>query len=149
MHETQVWPLGWEDPLEKRMATHSSILALRIPWIEEEPGGLQSMGLQRVGHGWVTNTQSDFHSWVSIGEVTERTWPGGWPVSWVQAIRGSSLPALCLVGLHSWLPEVAPTDTALRQWCGVETIWMEHMTEHSDELLRFGRQGCGCPGQAS
>ena len=41
--------LGWEDPLEKGMATHSSILAWRIPWTEE-PGGLESMGLQRVGH---------------------------------------------------------------------------------------------------
>ena len=45
--ETQVRSLGWEDPLEKGMATHSSILALRIPWTEE-PGGLQSMGSQRV-----------------------------------------------------------------------------------------------------
>ena len=53
--ETQVWSLGQEDPLEKEMATHSSILAWRIPWIEE-PGGLQSMGSQRVGHDWVTNT---------------------------------------------------------------------------------------------
>jgi len=41
--------LGWEDPLEKEMAAHSSILAWRIPWTEE-PGGLQSMGLQRVRH---------------------------------------------------------------------------------------------------
>ena len=47
MQETQVQPLGWEDPLEKGMATHSSILAWRIPWTEE-PGKLQSMGLQRV-----------------------------------------------------------------------------------------------------
>ena len=43
--------LGQEDPLEKGMATHSSILAWRIPWTEES-GGLQSMGLQRVGHDW-------------------------------------------------------------------------------------------------
>ena len=43
MRETQVRSLGWEDPLEKEMATHSSILAWRIPWIEE-PGGLQSTG---------------------------------------------------------------------------------------------------------
>ena len=43
MHKTQVRSLGWEDPLEKRMATHSSILARRIPWTEE-PGRLQSMG---------------------------------------------------------------------------------------------------------
>ena len=49
MRETQVRSLGWEDPLEKEMATHSSTLAWRIPW-REEPGGLQSMGSQRVGH---------------------------------------------------------------------------------------------------
>ena len=45
----QVLSLGQEDPLEERMATHSSILAWRIPWTKE-PGGLQSTGLQRVGH---------------------------------------------------------------------------------------------------
>ena len=49
MQETWVQSLGQEDPLEKGMATHPSILAWRIPWTEE-PGGLQSMGLQRVGH---------------------------------------------------------------------------------------------------
>ena len=49
MWETQVQSLGKEDPLEKGMATHSSILAWRIPWTEE-PGGLQSMGSQRAGH---------------------------------------------------------------------------------------------------
>ena len=49
MQETWVQSLGWEDPLEKEMATHSSTLARKIPWIEE-PGGLQSMGSQRVGH---------------------------------------------------------------------------------------------------
>ena len=48
--ETQIRSLGQEDPLEKEMATHSSILAWRIPW-REEPGGLQSIGLQRVGVG--------------------------------------------------------------------------------------------------
>ena len=49
MQETCVQSRGWEDPLEKEMATHSSILAWRIPWTEE-PEGLQSTGLQRVGH---------------------------------------------------------------------------------------------------
>ena len=52
--ETRVWSLGREDPLEKEMATHSSILAWEIPWTEES-GGLQSMGLQRVGHDWATS----------------------------------------------------------------------------------------------
>ena len=49
VQETQVPSLGWEDPLEKGMATHSSTLVWRIPWTEE-PGGLQSMGLPAVGH---------------------------------------------------------------------------------------------------
>ena len=49
MQETQVLSLGWEDPLEKETATHSSILAWRIPWTEN-PGGLQSMGSQRLRH---------------------------------------------------------------------------------------------------
>ena len=49
MRETWVGSLGWEDPLEKEMATHSSTLAWKIPWTEE-PGRLQSMGSQRVGH---------------------------------------------------------------------------------------------------
>ena len=49
VQHTQVRSLGWEDPLEKEMATHSSILAWKMPW-KEEPGRLQSMGSQRVGH---------------------------------------------------------------------------------------------------
>ena len=55
MQETWAQTLGWEDPLEKEMANHSSILAWKISW-PLEPGGLQSMGSQRVGHDWVTNT---------------------------------------------------------------------------------------------
>ena len=55
MQETQVWSLDQEDPLEEGMATHSSILAWRIPWTEEL-GWLQSMGSQGVGHDWATNT---------------------------------------------------------------------------------------------
>ena len=49
MWETWVRSLDWEDPLEKEIATHSSIFAWKIPWMED-PGGLQSVGLQRVGH---------------------------------------------------------------------------------------------------
>ena len=54
-HETQVRSLSQEDPLEEGMATHSSILAWRIPWTEE-PGGLQSTGLHRVRHAWSDST---------------------------------------------------------------------------------------------
>ena len=56
MQKTWVQSLGWEDPLEEGMATHSSILAWRIPRTEE-PGRLWSMGLQIVRHYWVTNTE--------------------------------------------------------------------------------------------
>ena len=49
MKEIRVRSLGWEDPLEKEIATHSSILAWKTPWMEK-PGGLQSMESQRVGH---------------------------------------------------------------------------------------------------
>ena len=63
MQQTQVRFLGWKDPLEKEMATHSGILAQKIPWTEE-PGGLQSMGSQRAGHNWVTNMHT--HAWQNL-----------------------------------------------------------------------------------
>ena len=59
--QTQVWFLGWEDPLEEEMATHSSILAWEIPWTEES-GRVQSMGSQRVGHDRGTNTHTHTHT---------------------------------------------------------------------------------------
>ena len=57
IRETWVQSLGWEDPLEEGMGTHSSILAWRIPWTEE-PGGLQSIGSPRVRHDCVTHTHA-------------------------------------------------------------------------------------------
>ena len=59
MWETWVGSLGWEDPLEKEMATHSSVVAWRIPWTEE-PGGLQALELQRLKQDSVTNTSLQF-----------------------------------------------------------------------------------------
>ena len=59
VQETWVWSLGQEDPLEKKLATHSSILVWRIPWTEE-PGRLQSTGSQRVRHDGATHTLT-FH----------------------------------------------------------------------------------------
>ena len=55
MRDTQIPSLGQEDPLEKEVATHSGILAWKIPWAEE-PGGLQSKKSQKVGHDWAANT---------------------------------------------------------------------------------------------
>ena len=67
MWETRVQFLGWDDPLEKEMATHFSTLARKIPWTEK-PGRLQSMGSQRVGHDWATSLSLSLslqflHSW--------------------------------------------------------------------------------------
>ena len=69
MQETQIHSLGWEDPLEKEMKTHSSILGWEIPWTEE-PDGLQSRGLQRIKHDlateWIhTQLLADNHSSIS------------------------------------------------------------------------------------
>ena len=61
----QLLSLGWEDPLEKELAAHSSILAWKIPWTEE-PGGLQSMGHKRVGHDLVTKQQQQ-HVYLQLG----------------------------------------------------------------------------------
>ena len=92
--EARVLTLGQEDPLEEGMATHSSILA-RIPWAEE-PGGLQFMGSQRVGHNWVTNTFT-FHlryflvvwpfqslvPWLlSVNITLDMSYSGDWNVLW-------------------------------------------------------------------
>ena len=59
--KTWVRSLGWEDPLEEGMATHSSLLAWRVPW-KQEPGGLQAMGSQRVGHSWATKRTQHYRA---------------------------------------------------------------------------------------
>ena len=69
MQETAVQSLGWEDPLEKEMATQSSILAWKIPWTEE-PGGLQPMGLQRVAHDLAAEQPQPHHRFGSQMPLT-------------------------------------------------------------------------------
>ena len=71
MQETWVCSLGQEDPLEKGIATHSSILAWRIPWTEE-PGGLQSMGWQRVRHELTSDTFFFFAGFMVTLKILER-----------------------------------------------------------------------------
>ena len=86
MQEASVRPLGQEDPLEKRLATHSSILAWRIPWTEE-PGGLPYTESQRIGHSWTTNA---FTSQLLFG------------VGLVSAV-GRGEPALCKHSPSFWI----------------------------------------------
>ena len=88
MQETRVQSLGQEDPLEKEMATHSSTIAWKIPWMEE-PGRLQSTGSQRVGHDCVTSLHyqrghSDLHAFASAS-------------LWGMCFLSSLLPIISLV----------------------------------------------------
>ena len=105
-HEIRVWYLGQEDLLEKGMATHSSILAWRIPWTEE-PGGLQSMGLQRVRHDWVTNTHTMNLVQFSSVQSLSRVWLFVTP--WIAARQASlsitnSRSSLRLMSIKSVMP---------------------------------------------
>ena len=80
MHKTWILSLGWEDPLQKGMATHPRILSWRIPWTEKN-GGLQFLGLQRVGHDWATNiftfnTTSTYHLTVSLCQQSKHSLSG-------------------------------------------------------------------------
>ena len=73
MQKTWVQSLGWGDPLEKEAAIHSSTIAWKIPWTEE-PGSLQSMGSQRVGHDWATSLSLYNHKVFDLGH--------SWMVQW-------------------------------------------------------------------
>ena len=98
MQQTWVWSLGSEDPLEKEMATHSSILAWRIPQTKE-PGELQSMGSQRVGHDWVINT-SKYPRTVMVKTDISPLYSGA--ESEIQTIKEVEWFPACLV-LITWL----------------------------------------------
>ena len=94
--ETQVQFLGQEDPLEKEMATHSSILAWRIPWTGE-PGRLQSVGSQRVGHDWRLNDNYEDHlggSSVDLPQSLDRERESSRPVSSCVILSKSRAPDL-------------------------------------------------------
>ena len=71
MQEVQVQCVGQADPLEEEMATHSSILVRKIPWTEE-PGGLESTGLQRLGHNWATEQAGTWHcAWHIVSSLSK------------------------------------------------------------------------------
>ena len=112
MRETRVWSLGWEDPLEKEMATHSSTLAWKIPWTEK-PGRLQSMGLQRVGHDWATFLSFlSFHDLKWKWKFLSRVWL--FETSWTRAFQAPLSMEFSSkkteVFCHSLLQEIFPTQ---------------------------------------
>ena len=121
--ERQVWPLGLEDPLEKKMATHFSILAWKIPWTEE-PGGLQSMGSQRVRHDWVTGHTFCFISgWIfffffNAAETFFTKHPTYFPAEWTLFILSGKIVRLPTVQETLTLPSyfLKPIYVSLA-WC--------------------------------
>ena len=115
MQETHVRSLGWENPLEKEMATHSSILAWRIQWIEEL-GRLQSTGSQRVGHDWVTSPTWDFRTNIrtALGTLEQLVTLIS---TWYQELNQAPSVASCCCTIHdqlSWALGPPAADTICR-----------------------------------
>ena len=98
MQETWVRSLGWEDPLEKEMATHSSILAWKIPWTEK-PGRLQSMGSQRVGQDWATSLHFRVQRASLVAQLVKN--PPAMRQTWVWSL-GCEDPLEKGKATHSW-----------------------------------------------
>ena len=121
MRETRVQSLGREDPLEKEMATHSSTLVWKTPWTEE-PGRLQSLGSQRVGHDWATSLslsqlllrciissvqQSDMVIYIlSFLTLKQRVWETSLVAQWI---------SVCLPTQGTWVQSLVEEDPT---YCG-------------------------------
>ena len=107
VRETRVQSLDWEDPLEKEMATHSSTLAWKIPWTEE-PGRLQSMGLQRVGHDWATSLSLFFQC-----SIIGLSW-------WLSSKEWSAMQETCgRCGFGPWVKKILWG----RNWQPIPVFW--------------------------
>ena len=140
MQETQVWSLGREDTLEKEMATHSSILAWRIPWTEEL-GRVQSTGSQRVRHDWVTSLSlspiSIIFQWASLVAQMVENLPAMWEtqvwsLGWEDPLEKGMAYSLQYSGLensmHCIVHGVAKSQTWLSEF---------HSTQQSQDLLNL------------
>ena len=132
MEETQVQSLAWEDPMEKGIANHSTVLARRILWTEE-PGRLQSIGLHRVGHDWsdlacmhALEKEMATHSSVLAWRVPRTEEPGGLPSmglhrvghNWSDLAAAAAVKIFCLYFFFRqsklqwfWSPEITVFNT--------------------------------------
>ena len=121
MQETQVWSLGREDPLEKEMAIHSSILAWKIPWTEE-PGRLQSTGSRRVGHNWVTDTHIQLQ--LSQDHLLNRLFLLLWiAFRSLSKIKWHKCKGFCTLILFHHLYSYSYTNTKLSWFCSLHKFW--------------------------
>ena len=128
MQKIWVWSLGWEDPLEKGMATHRSILAWRIPWTEE-PDGLQSVGSQRARHDWskLAGThpqlfsQSSIFKYLDCFQITFKRDS----LCFLHRIGLHALAAICFLtmfSVHLWSASCVPVTAV----CPALAIFLPH-----------------------
>ena len=152
MQETRVPSLDWEDPLEKDIATHCSTLSWRIPWTED-PGGLQSMRSQRVGHDWIPNSRGRLN-WPRCSpvlrmivcvenEIKRRLLLGREAVTNLDSVlrsRDLTLPAkICMVkamvfsSRHAWVWELDHKEGwAPKNWCFWTVVLEKTLESHLD-----------------
>ena len=130
MRETWVWSLGWEDPLEKGKATHSSILAWRIPRT------IQSMGSQRVGHDWVTFTPLHFTSSTSPATSLEQFLKAIWC-----AVSQSAVLILPQINLNSQLSRCAFKFDSFIPWKSAQVTFCMRPEGRSKAAAKFFEPG--------
>ena len=125
IQETWVWSLGQENPLNKGRATQSTILAWRIPWTEG-PSRPQSMGSQRVGHKWATNTYTHTHIHKINAAQHSLSWEGKASTSPKELQR---TPGVCwgLLGLLSGLGEEMQVTQRRDNWTGTGTAMLHQV----------------------
>ena len=135
MRETWVQSLGWEDLLEKEMATRSSILAWKIPWMEE-PGRLQFMGSQRVGHNWMTSlTHSLTHSNMNLMWSPGPYSPSTTFSSYIQSSTYHSLVSATITLKSRFCGY--PTSTSNFMWLKTELILFSLSADDSSYRFYF------------
>ena len=141
MQEIQIRSLGGKDPLEKEMATHSSILAWKILWTEE-PGGLQSMGSQRVRHYWACIKKKRKRVWNISQVLLQKRW---WWLFWASLVV--QLVKICLQcgrpGFNPWVGKIPlekgkTTHSSILAWRNPWTVCIVHgVTKSQTQLSDF------------
>ena len=133
--ERHVWSLGWEDPLEEGIETYCSIPAWRIPWTEE-PGGLASVGSQRVGHNW-NNLPCTHTSAIKATEPSKCNWLKPIPKHWMMGPSmdsgGKFIQSATLALILNWLVTAlswASSFLTARLLCFFLRWWIEVTPQH-------------------
>ena len=138
MQETRVWSLGWEDPLEKEMATHPSILVWKVPWTEKS-GRLQSMGSLRVRHDWTAKQQQGYLTPESINQALLFHIPSfGWSQDSLSPHRRKWQPTPVLLPrkFHGWRSLVGYSPRGCKE--SDTTEWLQQ----TSYLLEYPSNKC-------